>query len=440
MSFSQTRPPRPDARPAAPAGVDARRAALRLLDAVLRRGEPLDSALPRAVTSLHSPSDKALAHAIASATLRHLTDLDALIDSATRQRLADDAKARMVLRLALAQALILATPPHAAVATALPLVEGGPRRLVHGVLGTVLRGEPVLPDPPTLPPDVDARWRPAWGDEMALAASRALGSRAPLDLMLRDPRETEAWAARIGGTSLAQGHIRISDAPAVPDLPGFAEGEWWVQDLAASLPARLLGPGEGRHVIDLCAAPGGKTMQLAAAGWQVTAVDSAPRRIERLKANLARTGLAARIVRADVLDWTPDSPADAILLDAPCSATGIFRRHPDVLYRAGARHIAEMADVQTAMLARAAGWLKPGGQLIYATCSLEPAEGEAQIDHLLATNAHIQPRAIDPAALPNGLTPSAAETGRLRLLPGLLAENGGLDGFFIASLSHTESI
>lgn len=421
---------------APPAGVEARRAALRLLDAVLRRGEPLDTALPRATAALPAPADRALAHAIASATLRHLADLDALIDGATRQRLADDAKARMVLRLALAQALILGTPPHAAVATALPLVEGGPRRLVHGVLGTVLRAAPVLPDPPSPPPAVDARWRAAWGDEMALAAARALAGKAPLDLTLRDPGETALWVERLGGISLAPGHVRLADAPAVPDLPGFADGAWWVQDLAASLPARLLGPGAGRHVIDLCAAPGGKTMQLAAAGWHVTAIDNAPRRIERLKANLARTGLSAHIVRADVLGWAPEGPVDAILLDAPCSATGIFRRHPDVLYRASARHIAEMAEVQAAMLARAAGWLKPGGRLVYATCSLEPEEGEAQIARLLGADAGMRPLPIDAAALPAGVSPADPETGLLRLLPGIFAEHGGLDGFFVSSLSR----
>ena len=222
------------------------------------------------------------------------------------------------------------------------------------------------------------------------------------------------------------------------ELPGFDGGEWWVQDLAASLPARLLGAGEGRQVLDLCAAPGGKTMQLAAAGWNVVSVDQSQRRSERLRENLERTGLAANVIRADLTTWQPDQPADAILLDAPCSATGIFRRHPDVLHRVEARQIAELAELQSTLLDRVAGWLKPGGKLIYATCSLEPSEGEAQIAALLERRPDMRPLAIDEAALPPGIQPASLNT--LRTLPGMLAEAGGLDGFFIASLSRTESV
>jgi 16S rRNA (cytosine967-C5)-methyltransferase len=420
---------------AAPPGLAARRAALRLLDAVLRRGEALEAALSRAASDVRDPADRALVHAIASATLRHLTDIDALIDGATRQRLADDAKARMVLRLALAQALVLGTPGHAAVATALPLVDGGPRRLVHGVLGALLRSGKALPQPPHLPEDVAARWSGNWGDAVAEAARPLLGARAPLDLTLRDHGRTAEFAERLGGQSFLPGHIRLPDLQDVTGLPGFEEGDWWVQDIAASLPARLLGAGEGRHVLDLCAAPGGKTMQLAAADWQVSAIDNSARRLERLSENLARTGLEARTIEGDVLRWEPDAPCDAILLDAPCSATGIFRRHPDVLYRAGPRHIREMAELQGKMLARIANWLKPGGRIVYATCSLEPEEGEAQIDHLLAGRAELHPLPVSPGLLPAGVAQAAP--GRLRLLPGMLADAGGLDGFFVAQLESS---
>ncbi len=205
-----------------------------------------------------------------------------------------------------------------------------------------------------------------------------------------------------------------------------------MQDLAASLPARLLGAGEGRTVLDLCAAPGGKTMQLAAASWRVTSVDQSARRLERLSETLARTGLAADTICANLTEWQPAVPADAILLDAPCSATGIFRRHPDVLHRVGPRQIAEMAGIQSALLDRAIGWLRPGGTLVYATCSLEPEEGEAQIDALLARRTDVHPRTVDAAVLPMGIVPSGP--GRVRTLPGMLAEEGGLDGFFIAQL------
>jgi len=423
-------PPSPHAPE--PPGFPARRAALRLLDGVLRRGQPLEQGMATATRDIALPADRALAHSIAAQTLRHLPDLDGLIDSATRQRLPDDAKARMVLRLSLTQALLLETPPHAVVATALPLVDGGPRKLVHGVLGTLLRQGAMLPMPPALPDDVAMRWNTAWGAEMVVAAATAYAGRAPLDLALRDPAETARWAEQLGGVSLAPGHVRLPADTDVATLPGFAEGAWWVQDLAASLPARLLGPGEGRRVLDLCAAPGGKTMQLAAAGWDVVAVDQSQRRLERLRANLARTGLAAEVVRADLMEWRPDAPVDAILLDAPCSATGIFRRHPDVIHRVGARQIAEMAEIQAALLDRALDWLTPGGRLVYATCSLEPVEGEAQIDAMLARRPGIAPLPVDPALLPAGV--ASVVPGRLRTVPGMLGETGGLDGFFIATL------
>ena len=384
------------------------------------------------------PADRALAHSITAQVLRHLVDLDELIDSATKQVLPDDAKARMVLRLALAQALLLETPHHAVVATALPLVDGGPRKLVHGVLSALLKRTKELPAPPLLPPRVEARWATAWGEDMVLAARAAIADRAPLDLSLRDWSATDEWAEQLGGVSLAPGHIRLPAESDVRELPGFNGGDWWVQDLAASLPARLLGAGEGRQVLDLCAAPGGKTMQLAAAGWDVLSVDQSQRRSERLRENLERTGLSANVIRADLTTWQPDQPADAILLDAPCSATGIFRRHPDVIHRVEARQIAELAELQATLLDRVAGWLKPGGKLIYATCSLEPSEGEAQIAALLERRPDMRPLAIDEAALPSGIQPASANT--LRTLPGVLADAGGLDGFFIASLSRTESV
>ena len=412
-------------------GVPARRAALRLLDAVLRQGLPLEVALGRATAGIERADDRALAHAIAGEVLRRLPDLDALIDSATKTRLPDDAKARFALRIALVQALSLGTPPHAAIATVLPLVDGGPRKLVHGVFGTLLRSAEPLPAQPTLPDPVAIRWHAAWGDDGIEAAERAMAAPPPLDLTLADPAGTAALADATGGASLLPGHVRLASAH-VPDLPGFAQGQWWVQDIAASLPARLLGRGAG-SVLDLCAAPGGKTMQLASAGWRVTAVDSSQSRLARLRDNLARTGLEAEIVAADVLRWQPPAAADAVLLDAPCSATGIFRRHPDVLHRIRPSQIAELAVLQAALLVRAAAWVRPGGRLVFATCSLEPAEGEAQLASFLAAHAHFRILPIDPAELPAGMTPRS--DGTLRTLPGMVAA-GGNDGFFIARLER----
>lgn len=426
--------PQPRRRPAHapdPPGVPVRRAALRVLDAVLRRGEALEAALGPAARGIDRADDRALIHAIAAETLRWLPDLDALIDGATRQVLPDDAKARMALRIALVQALALGTPSHAAIATVLALVDGGPRKLVHGVFGALSRGGATLPEIPTLPDVVADRWRDAWGEHMVEAAARAIAAPPPLDLTLADPADTDALAAQLGGTSLLPGHVRLPRQGAIAEIDGFGEGRWWVQDIAASLPARLIGGGEGR-AIDVCAAPGGKTMQLAAAGWQVTALDIAESRLARLSDNLARTKLAADIVTADALAWAPPALADAVLLDAPCSATGIFRRHPDVLHRAHPALIAEMAALQARLLDRVAGWVRVGGLLVYATCSLEPAEGEAQLDAFLARHPDYTIDPVLPDELPAGIP--MHPRGWLRTLPSMLADQGGCDGFFAARM------
>jgi len=412
-------------RPTDPAGVPARRAALSLLDAVLRKGLPLEAALDTAARGL-APNDRGLAHAIAAETLRRLGDLDALIDGATRNRLPDDAKARFALRIALVQALALDTPPHAAISTVLPLVDGGPRKLVHGVFGTLVRQNSALPALPSLPAAVEARWIRNWGEAVAIEAARLLAAPPPLDLVFADGTEPPA---DMEGVSLMPGHLRLPARSAVAGLAGYGEGGWWVQDIAASLPARLLGPGKGRTALDLCAAPGGKTMQLASAGFEVTAVDSSESRLARLSENLARTNLSAKVIAADILRWSPPEKVDAILLDAPCSATGIYRRHPDVLHRVRPRAIAELAEGQKAMLARAAGWLKPGGTLVYSVCSLEPEEGEAVVEAFLAGRGDFEAAQIEAGELPPEIP---VEGNRIRILPGLFGEAGGADGFFIA--------
>jgi 16S rRNA (cytosine967-C5)-methyltransferase len=397
-----------------------------MLDSVLRRGQTLDAAGAH-VRGL-SPADHGLALAIAGEALRRLPDLDALIDSATRQRLPDDSKARMVLRLALAQKVGLGTPDHALVATALPLVDGGPRRLVHGVLGTLLRrGVPPI-DAPRLPPEVEERWRSAWGDETVQAARRQIAKRPLLDLTFADDAEAQAYAEAHSGISLAPNHVRLQSS-SVTELAGFEAGRWWVQDLAASLPARLI-RSAATEVLDLCAAPGGKTMQLAAAGHRVTAVDSSAIRVDRLRENLRRTHLEADLVTADALTWKAKREYDAILLDAPCSATGTFRRHPEVLYRAKPRVIAEGAELQGKLLDRAVHWLKPGASLVYSVCSLEPQEGEEVIRAFLARHSDF--RIEPPSDLPQ-FVPISAD-GWVRILPGLLEAEGGLDGFFMARL------
>jgi 16S rRNA (cytosine967-C5)-methyltransferase len=380
---------------------------------VLRRGLPLESAMDSATRELERADDRAFAHAIAAEALRRLPDLDALIDGATRKRLPDDSKARFALRIALVQALALGTPHHAAISTVLPLVDGGPRKLVHGVFSAVMRSKNALPEVPALPAPVEERWHEQWGADVAAAAARSIAIPPPIDLIGEPPADLE-------GLSLMPGHLRLARGTAVAGLAGFGEGKWWVQDISAAMPARLLGAGEGRTVLDLCAAPGGKTMQLASAGWDVTALDISESRLARLSENLARTGLAAKVVVADVMSWSPPAQVDAILLDAPCSATGIFRRHPDVLHRVRPRAIAELAEGQQAMLARAAGWLKPGGSLVYSVCSLERQEGERVAAAFLDQRGDY---AIEEEH---------------RLLPGRFEAEGGADSFYIARFTRNK--
>ncbi|MEO7564049.1 MAG: transcription antitermination factor NusB [Sphingomicrobium sp.] len=416
-------------------GFGARQAALRMLDSVLRRGQTLaaSAAFVAGGAAKLAPADQALAVAIAGETLRRLPDLDAWIDSATQRPLPDDSKARMVLRIALAQKIGLGTPDHAVVATALPQVEGGPRRLVHGVLGTLLRGE--IPDlnPPRLPSAVESRWAEQWGADMVAASRRQIASRPALDLSFADDGAACAFAEQAGGKHLAVRSVRI-DSGNVADLPGYGEGRWWVQDLAASLPARLVPAGAGA-VIDLCAAPGGKTMQLAAAGHDVIAVDMAGDRLERLAENLQRTELRSRLVTGDALLWKPEFPPAAILLDSPCSATGTFRRHPEVLYRARPAIIGQSVQLQSRLLDRCARWLEPGGTLVYAVCSLERAEGEDAITAFLNRVPGFRIDPPRPGELPD-FVPVASE-GWVRIVPGLFETEGGLDGFFIARLVRT---
>ncbi len=423
---TSARPPQPD-----PPGTAARRGALRLLMAVLGRGTPVEAAMDGAFSDIKLPADRALARNLATIVLRWSVDLDRIIDSATPKPLPDDARARQVLRIALAGLLVLKTPPHAVVSTALPLVESGPRRLVHAVLSRLLRENVALPDHPSLPDLFAVRWGADWGDAVTAAAARQLADEPATDLTLKDAQQTAHWAEALGGVSLLPGHVRVRRRGSLMEWPGFEEGAWWVQDLAASLPVRVLGVQSGERVLDLCAAPGGKTLQLAAGGAEVTALDIAPLRLDRVRENLERIGLSAKLIAADALKWSPDAPFDRILLDAPCSATGVFRRHPDVLHLKGGRDLTPLLDLQRALLARAAAWLKPGGTLVYATCSLDKREGERQLATLPA-GMMLDP--IGDGALPAGI--AATPQGWLRTLPGDLESEGGLDGFFVARLTR----
>ena len=441
-----TRPPRPskpdiaDPRDDSPdIGVEARLAAGVLLNAALEGRGGLDAALAsREVSSLPGP-DRAFARAVAMAALRRLGELDQILDRKLQK--APPLAVRTILRVALAQMLILETPAFAAVSTAVKLAEREPKtrpykNLVNAVLRGIDREGPGLTTAESnLPEWLSARWRAAYGEAALVALALAAREEPATDLSVKPEADVAAIAEAVEGEFLPGGSIRTGRRGDLATWPGFEDGVWWVQDAAAAVPARLLAPQAGESVIDLCAAPGGKTLQLAASGASVVALDRSAVRLKRLADNLARTGLTAEVVATPAEDWEDDRTFDAVLLDAPCTATGTFRRNPEVLRATKPADVAKLADVQHRLLDVAAERVKPGGRLVYCVCSLEREEGETQVIAFLRRNPAFSTAPADPAAVgapAEALTPE----GWLRILPSMWAEKGGLDGFFIARLDR----
>ncbi len=423
----------------------ARGVAVDLIGAVLRRKRPLDDAIDDShEMSALAPRDRAFARLLVATVLRRLGQIDALIAHCLNTPLPP--RAAMVhdmLRLGIAQLLFLRTPPHAAVATSVDLagVRGFPtyKGLVNAVLRRLSLEGPGLvaeQDAPKLdtPQWLWEVWRAAYGDDTARAIATAHLKEAPLDISVRG--NAKEWAQRLEASLLPTGTLRRNSGGAIMSLPGYQEGAWWVQDAAAAIPATLLGPIVGKRVIDLCAAPGGKTSQLAAAGGTVTAIDRSPRRLQRLKANLARLHLEAECLVADAAAWQPPELSLYVLLDAPCTATGAIRRHPDVPHLKTPDDVARLAAVQEKLLDSAIRMLAPGGTLVFCTCSLEPEEGARQIARVLAQGAPVSRRPVAPEEV-GGLRECITAEGDLRTLPCHLAEIDGLDGFFAARLVRT---
>ncbi|WP_293386507.1 RsmB/NOP family class I SAM-dependent RNA methyltransferase [Phenylobacterium sp.] len=425
--------PPSSAPPSDAAGLPARAAALDLLTAALSGRAGMDEGLSHPALAALPARDRAFARALVLATLRHLGPIDAALQGRLKKPPPD--RVVQVLRLGVAQLFLLQTPPHAAVGTSVDLVaRDRGSQMFKGLVNAVLRGlsrePPALDDPDLLAPGwLHARWRAAFGADEARKIAAMIAQEPATDLSFKDPARAEALAAELEGQVLSGGTLRSARRGDVATWPGFAEGDWWVQDASAAIPARLLAVQAGETALDLCAAPGGKTLQLAAAGAAVTALDRSAPRLKRVAENLARTGLSADTVAADGATWPDKRSFDAILLDAPCSATGTFRRHPDVLWAAKPSDVAGLAAVQAKLLDAAAKRLKSGGRLVYCVCSLEPEEGEGQTAALLARTAGL---ALDPVAAGEGGAPAAGvrPDGTLRILPHHL--EGGTDGFYVA--------
>ena len=405
-------------------GVAARAHAAEILDGILGEGRMLSEVYAPDL----APADRARGLRLAEAVLRHVEPIDRVLDRHLRK--APPLTARNVLRLAVME-LAQGAAAHGVVNAAVEIVRSGKRTahlagLVNAVLRALPEGDPLA----GLPPQKLPRWlrQPlvhAWGRDAVTAIEAVQATEPPLDLTLRHGFPAPE------GVLLPTGSLRLTAPGQVSTLPGYAEGGWWVQDAAAALPARLLEAQPGERVLDLCAAPGGKTLQLAATGAHVTALDISGPRMARVTGNLARTGLEAQTVVADALAWAPEAPFDAILLDAPCSATGTIRRHPDLPFVKDGSEVAGLVALQAALIDRALGWLRPGGRLVFATCSLLPDEGEGQLAATLARHPGLVAERVNlPGVDPGWWT----EPGGLRLRPDYWADLGGMDGFFMARL------
>ena len=426
---------------------DARAVAAHALGAILRRGRTLDQAFDAApgLDALTS-RDAAFARLLLLTTLRRLGQIDAFLTRLMDRPLpARRGAIQDLLRLGVCQLALLETPAHAAVASTVALAQGQRLAPYRGLVNAVLRrasrerGAITELDAPRLdtPDWLWNSWTEAYGEARCRAIAETHLNEPPLDLSPVSEAEDHigALCATLGAQRLPGGTLRLRGAGEVTRLAGYEAGEWWVQDAAAALPARLLGPVTGKRVLEIGAAPGGKTAQLAAAGARVTAVDRSASRLRRLEENLARLRLEAEIVEADALDWCPPVPFDTVLLDAPCTATGTIRRHPDIPHLRGPADVDRLADLQGRLLAHTAAMVAPGGLLVYASCSLQPEECEQRVEGFLASAPEFSRLPVRAGEL-EGLSEAVTTAGDLRTLPCHWAEHGGMDGFYAARLRH----
>ncbi len=432
------------------AGLAARQGAHRLIAAVLTQKRALDEAFAqdaaRGILSKLAPADRGFARAIATTTLRHIGALDLIIKKLLDKKLPPRAGiTQTILRAALAEIFFMGVKPHAAVDVAVEAAAQDSdalhfKSLVNAILRRALREAETLRDGidgerAALQTWMWRSWIGTYGEIKTREIIRSQMNEAPLDLSVKDPASLAGWATRLGAKALPTGSLRLHTSGRIEQLEGFDEGQWWVQDAAAALPASLLGDVAGQDVLDLCAAPGGKTLWLASRGANVTALDRSAPRLERLTQNLDRLSLRAEIIVEDATKFAPGRTWDKILLDAPCTATGTARRHPDVLLLKSAADRDRLADLQARLLAHSATLLAVGGTLIFCTCSLEPEEGPKQIDAFLSSHPDFARVPIRSDEI-GGLAEAVSKSGDLRTLPCHWADEGGLDGFFAARLTR----
>lgn len=422
-----------------------RAAAYDLLESVLNQKCLLDVAFDTTPSfSRLTERDRGLAALIARTALRHLGEIDSILTAYMDKPLGKRGKGALnIMRVGLTQLLFLDIADHAAVSTAVDLCTGGSlapyRKLTNAILRRAQReGREFLTTVDSAQVNTSEwlwkSWVEAYGEPVARDIAAQHISEPPVDLTCKE--DADGWAEKLNADLLPTGSLRLREKAPITSLAGFEEGAWWVQDAAASLPARLLGDVKGMDVIDLCAAPGGKTMELAASGARVVAVDRSEKRLQRVHQNLERTHLTAKIVTADAETWRPDHLADAVLLDAPCSATGTARRHPDVLHLKTHDDVIKLANLQTRLLNAAVEMVRPGGLIVFCTCSIQPEEGVDQIEALIKSGAPVVLDPIKPHEA-GTLTSIVTEQGFLRTLPCHLGDQGGMDGFFAARLRRT---
>jgi 16S rRNA (cytosine967-C5)-methyltransferase len=428
-------------------GLEPRRIAARVFTEVMKRQWTIESALEAAPGyNGMEARDRAFARAMTATAIRRVGQTETVLNSFLSKPLNETStSAQAILMIGATQLLWMDVPAHAVVSSAVDLAAERPdARKLKGLINAVLRkvanqGSAIATTAPpqeNLPEWLRTSWRKAYGPGRLSRMSDVVLKSPPLDLTLKDPSQAELWAERLDARILPTGSLRRDVIGDITALPGFEEGAWWAQDVAAAIPARLLNIQPKERVVDLCAAPGGKTMQLAAAGGLVTAIDSSATRLKRVSQNLARTGLDARIIATDGRGWTPKRPVDAVLLDAPCTATGTLRRHPEAAWIKRPADVYKMRDIQLALVKSAEKMLRPGGRLVVCTCSLQPEEGEFLAIEIARQYKNLQPSPVDESEVP-GLSKAITTDGFLRLTPANWSDHGGMDGFFIARFTKS---